>query len=44
MPPAMEAIIKDGVNLDGFICPGHVATITGLQSFTSFLRNLILVV
>ena len=33
MPPAMEAIIKDGVNLDGFICPGHVATITGSYIF-----------
>ena len=33
MPPAMEAIIKDGVHLDGFICPGHVATITGSDYF-----------
>jgi len=33
MPPAMEAIIKEGVNLDGFICPGHVATITGSKIF-----------
>jgi hydrogenase expression/formation protein HypD len=33
MPPAMEAVIKDGVNLDGFICPGHVATITGSSIF-----------
>ena len=33
MPPAMEAIIKDGVRLDGFICPGHVATITGSSIF-----------
>lgn len=33
MPPAMEAIIKEGVNLDGFICPGHVATITGSTVF-----------
>ena len=33
MPPAMEAIIKDGVNIDGFICPGHVATITGSSIF-----------
>ncbi len=33
MPPAMEAIIKEGVNLDGFICPGHVATITGSKAF-----------
>jgi hydrogenase expression/formation protein HypD len=33
MPPAMEAIIKEGVRLDGFICPGHVATITGSSIF-----------
>jgi hydrogenase expression/formation protein HypD len=33
MPPAMEAIINEGVNLDGFICPGHVATITGSKIF-----------
>jgi len=33
MPPAMQAIIKEGVNLDGFICPGHVATITGSDIF-----------
>ena len=33
MPPAMETIIKEGVNLDGFICPGHVAAITGSDAF-----------
>ncbi len=33
MPPAMEAIIKDGARLDGFICPGHVAAITGSSIF-----------
>jgi hydrogenase expression/formation protein HypD len=33
MPPAIELIIKDGVRLDGFICPGHVATITGSDTF-----------
>ena len=33
MPPAMEAIVKEGVKLDGFICPGHVATITGSKIF-----------
>jgi hydrogenase expression/formation protein HypD len=33
MPPAMEAIIKEGVNIDGFICPGHVAAITGSGIF-----------
>ena len=29
MPPAMEAIIEEGINIDGYICPGHVSTITG---------------
>jgi hydrogenase expression/formation protein HypD len=33
MPPAMEALIRDGVNIDGFICPGHVAAITGSEIF-----------
>jgi hydrogenase expression/formation protein HypD len=33
MPPAMQAIIKEGVNIDGFICPGHVAAITGSGIF-----------
>jgi hydrogenase expression/formation protein HypD len=33
MPPAMEAIIKEGARLDGFICPGHVAAITGSMIF-----------
>lgn len=33
MPPAMEAIVKDGTRLDGFICPGHVAAITGSEIF-----------
>ena len=42
MPPAMEAIIKEGVNIDGFICPGHVATITGSSISILFLRNIIL--
>jgi hydrogenase expression/formation protein HypD len=33
MPPAMDSVIKGGVKLDGFICPGHVATITGSDAF-----------
>jgi hydrogenase expression/formation protein HypD len=33
MPPAMEVIIKKGIALNGFICPGHVATITGSSAF-----------
>jgi hydrogenase expression/formation protein HypD len=39
MPPAMEAIIRDGVHLDGFICPGHVATITGSEYFNFIAEN-----
>lgn len=33
MPPAMEAILKDGADIDGFICPGHVSVITGSSVF-----------
>ena len=29
MPPAMEMLIDDQVQIDGYICPGHVSTITG---------------
>jgi hydrogenase expression/formation protein HypD len=29
MPPAMAAIVEEGMQLDGFIAPGHVSTITG---------------
>lgn len=33
MPPAMEALIDDGVNIDGYIGPGHVSTITGVSIY-----------
>lgn len=33
MPPALEAILKEDVSIDGLICPGHVATITGSGIF-----------
>jgi hydrogenase expression/formation protein HypD len=33
MPPVMNTIVKEGIQLDGFICPGHVATITGSRIF-----------
>ncbi|WP_048055631.1 hydrogenase formation protein HypD [Methanotorris igneus] len=33
-PPVMEFLLNEGnVNLDGFICPGHVSTITGLKPY-----------
>jgi hydrogenase expression/formation protein HypD len=33
MPPVMDAIVRNGTKIDGFICPGHVATITGSHIF-----------
>lgn len=33
MPPVMEAVVRNGVKLNGFICPGHVAAITGSKIF-----------
>jgi len=33
MPPAMEGIIEDGIPLDGYLCPGHVSTITGSEIY-----------
>lgn len=36
MPPAMEALIDEGVKLDGYIAPGHVSAITG----TGIYRNI----
>ena len=36
MPPAMRAVIDDGVTLNGYICPGHVSTITGSSIYESF--------
>jgi hydrogenase expression/formation protein HypD len=39
MPPAMEIIIKEGTPIDGFICPGHVAVITGSSAFEFIPRK-----
>ena len=39
MPPAMEVIINDGIRLNGFICPGHVAAITGSAAFGFIPQN-----
>ena len=39
MPPAMEAIIDDGVNIDGYICPGHVSTITGTEMYGNIAKK-----
>jgi len=36
MPPAMSALVEEGVKIDGYIAPGHVSTITG----TSIYRDI----
>lgn len=36
MPPAMEALIDEGVQLNGYLAPGHVSAITG----TSIYENI----
>jgi hydrogenase expression/formation protein HypD len=33
MPPAMEALIDEGVNINGYIAPGHVTTVTGTHIY-----------
>jgi hydrogenase expression/formation protein HypD len=39
MPPAMEALIDEGVNLDGYIAPGHVSTITGIGIYENIPKK-----
>ena len=31
--PAMRALLDSGANVDGFLCPGHVAVIIGAEAF-----------
>jgi hydrogenase expression/formation protein HypD len=33
MPPAMRALSEGKVNIDGYICPGHVSTIIGSNPY-----------
>lgn len=39
MPPAMAALIDEGVKIDGYICPGHVSTITGSSIYTGIAEK-----
>jgi len=39
MPPAMAALIDEGVKLNGYICPGHVSTITGSRIYEPIVKN-----
>lgn len=35
MPPAMAALVEEGIKIDGYIAPGHVSTITGTQIYNN---------
>ncbi len=39
MPPAMGALIDEGVKIDGYIAPGHVSTITGTDIYQGIPEN-----
>ncbi len=39
MPPAMEAIVEKGAGISGYICPGHVSSITGAKMFSGIVDN-----
>jgi hydrogenase expression/formation protein HypD len=39
MPPAMKALVEEGVKLNGFIAPGHVTAITGTSMFNELARD-----
>ncbi len=39
MPPAMGALIEQGVKIDGFIGPGHVSAVAGSGMYTQLLKQ-----
>lgn len=39
MPPAMAALIDEGINIHGYICPGHVSTITGTSIYEPLVEK-----
>jgi len=39
MPPAMEMLMDDEVKIDGYICPGHVSTITGSAIYKTIVEK-----
>jgi hydrogenase expression/formation protein HypD len=36
VPPALEALARDGINIDGFLLPGHVSVIIGMDAYQPF--------
>ncbi len=40
VPPALDALLTlEGLNLDGFLLPGHVLTVTGAEPYLDFCRK-----
>lgn len=39
MPPAMAALIDEGIKIDGYIGPGHVTAIAGTDMYKSLTEN-----
>lgn len=39
IPPAMEYLLEAGAKIDGFICPGHVSTIIGVEPYKDLARR-----
>lgn len=39
MPPAMNAVVDEGVRISGYICPGHVSAITGKSIYEHIPRR-----
>jgi len=38
MPPVMQALVMEGVKIDGFIAPGHVSAITGTAIYNDLAK------
>jgi len=39
MPPAMGALIDEGIKIDGYIGPGHVSTVAGAKMYDSLAEK-----
>jgi hydrogenase expression/formation protein HypD len=39
MKPAMMALVAGGVELDGYVCPGHVSVVTGAAMYEEIVRE-----
>lgn len=39
MPPAMAALIDEGIQIHGYLCPGHVSAITGASIYEPLVEK-----